>query len=87
MDISGWISGFWSQLGDWANALLLLIMQVLPDSPFQMLTQNADVREVMGYVNYIIPLDFILSTLQAWLVAIGVFYVWQALLRWTKAIE
>lgn len=87
MDISGWISGLWSQLGDWANALLLLIMQVLPDSPFQMLTQNAEVREVMGYVNYILPLDFILSTLQAWLVAIGVFYVWQALLRWTKAIE
>lgn len=87
MDFTGLISSVWGQLGEWASALLTVIMSALPDSPFSMLSRNSDVNAVIGYVNYFIPVSFMVSVMQAWLVAIGIFYVWQALLRWVKAIE
>jgi len=87
MDITGWISGLFSQMGDLLNNLLNVIMVVLPDSPFVMITQNTTIAKYVGYLNWFIPISFMLSVLQAWLVAVGCFYAWQLLLRWLKAIE
>lgn len=87
MDISGWINGFWSQLADWANAILIVAFAGLPDSPFVMISKNSQITELLSYLNWVIPIDFMISTLELWLVAVGIFYVWQILLRWVKAIE
>jgi hypothetical protein len=87
MDFSGLIISAWGQLGDWSNSLLQLILAALPDSPFQILTRNSAIVEVIGYVNYFIPVSFMVSVLQAWIVAVGSFYIWQVLLRWVKAID
>lgn len=87
MDITGMISGLFGQMGDLLNQLLAVIMVALPNSPFQMITQNATVSRYLGYLNWFIPITFMLGVLQAWLIAVGIFYVWQLLLRWLKAIE
>jgi len=87
MDFTGMINSVWLQLGDWATAIVVTVLSALPDSPFVMLARNANINAVLGAVNYFIPISFMIATMQTWLVAIGIFYVWQMLLRWVKAIE
>lgn len=43
------------------------------------------VKEYLGYINYFVPVGFILSVTETWLVAVGVYYAYQAYLRWIKA--
>lgn len=87
IDITGWIQNFFGQVGEWLNSVAMIVMMILPDSPFQSLSQNATVAKYTGYLNYFIPISFCLGVLEAWLVAVGTFYLWQVILRWTKSIE
>jgi len=72
----------------WGNlkAILMLVIGLLPDSPFQLL-ENTDVEEYLGFLNWLIPLSQIAAILQLWITAIVIFYIFQAILRWTKAIN
>jgi hypothetical protein len=66
--------------------LLSWALGFLPDSPFHAL----DVSPVAPYlsaINWIVPVDFIISTLELWLVAIAAYYVISAALRWARAIS
>lgn len=63
-----------------------LILSFLPKSPFVLL-DNSPVAEFLGYFNWIIPINSMLSIGEAWLFAIGVFYIYSIALRWVKAIE
>lgn len=67
------------------NALSLII-GILPHSPFHYL-ENSSVSEWLGYLNWIIPIDYIITFLEAWLVAIGMFYIYQSFARWVKLIQ
>ena len=87
MDISGWVSSLWSQLGDLMNTALTYVLMCLPDSPFVMLAKDTTIYKYLQYINYFIPISFMIATLQSWVVAVGIFYLWQVLLRWIKAIE
>lgn len=79
------------QIFNWVTDKLDYIIQaillLLPDSPFMMLTQNEAVASLMGYLNWVVPIGEMIAILQAWLVAVGVFYVYQLILRWARAIE
>lgn len=77
--ISG-IGEFLSQLGD-------VIIKVLPKSPFVYLDMNPAVAEVMGYVNYFVPISTCVAIAEVWLVSIGLYYVYMIVLRWVKAIQ
>lgn len=83
MDVFNSILGW---VGDRINELLSFICLILPDSPFQLLT-NSPISQYLGYINYFIPIDFMLDVLTAWLSAILVYYGYQILMRWAKAIE
>jgi len=63
------------------------IMIILPDSPFVMLSRDADIMQILGWVNWVIPVGEMIAILEAWLVAVALFYVYQLILRWAKAIE
>ena len=67
--------------------ILSKIIDILPDSPFNWLTQNSVVADYLGYINYFIPMSFILSTLENWLFAITIYYIFSLILRWVKAID
>ena len=67
--------------------VLSVVLALLPDSPFQLLTRNNTVIEYLGYVNYFIPMSEILAILQLWLTAVGIYYVYQAILRFAKVVE
>lgn len=78
-----WFTSF----GTWLSGVFETILSVLPDSPFQTLASNSAVGEVLGYVNYFIPINSFVSILELWLTAVAIYYVWQVILRWIRAIQ
>ena len=71
---------------DLINPILSAILSVLPDSPFTML-DNSPIKPFLGYVNWFLPMDYILSVFQVWLPCIGVYYIYSVAMRWIKMIE
>lgn len=67
--------------------VLSVVLALLPDSPFQAITTNANITNFLGYINYFVPMNEIMAIMQAWITAVGVFYVYQAILRFAKVIE
>lgn len=83
MDI---LKNIWDFLGNALETILDFAVSALPPSPFQMI-DNSVVAPYLGYFNWVFPINEVLATMEVWLVAIGLFYAVQALLRWTKSIE
>ncbi len=73
-------------IGDKLNYILSLICVVLPDSPFKLL-DSSPIGEYIGYINYFVPIDFMLDLLSVWTAAIIIYYGVQILMRWAKAIK
>jgi hypothetical protein len=69
-----------------AKKILSWALALLPDSPFTALA-NGPIQPYLKAVNWIVPVNFMISTMETWLVAIAVYYVVSALLRWAKAIS
>lgn len=87
MDWSGAVSSFFSQLGDLFNDLFEKIFSVFPDSPFQRLAVTTEIYKYLRYLNWVLPVSYMLSTMALWLSAVAVYYLWSLLLRWVKAID
>lgn len=83
MDI---FSGIWDWIVNFLSECLEFIINLLPDSPFRML-DNTPIKPYLKYINWIIPVDFIIDTLALWLVAVSAYYVWSVVLRWLKTID
>jgi hypothetical protein len=43
--------------------------------------------ELLGYINYFLPITEISLILSTWLIAIGLYYVASIVMRWVKAIS
>lgn len=63
---------------------------ILPISPFKRFFSSwngfAVIEQYLGYLNWFIPISIILDMLTVWLLAIGVFYAVQTILRWIKVV-
>lgn len=62
------------------------VVQLLPSSPFRAIT-NSPIGEYMRYIGWVIPVAEITAIFVYWLSAIGVFYMYQAILRLVRMIE
>jgi len=76
-------------IGSWVTEAVQAVLGFLPDSPFAMLQnyQNSEFGEWLGYLNWFIPINTFVSILTTWVTAIAIYYVYQIVLRWIKAIE
>ncbi len=83
MDI---FSQIWDFLCNFLSDCLEWIIDLLPDSPFKMLDTSV-ILPYLKWVNWFIPMNFILTTLSLWLVAVTGYYCWSVVLRWIKAID
>lgn len=72
-------------LGDQIVYMLSFVVDLLPDSPFQLLDYTP-IASILPYINYFIPLDFMMSVLAAWSSCIIIYYGYSVVLRWLKAI-
>lgn len=71
---------------DRLNEILSWVAQVLPPSPFKLLSMTP-LKPYLPYINYFLPMDFVLSAFSAWSLAISTYYLYQVILRWAKAIK
>lgn len=80
----------WDALSDSLVSLGLRIISIFPASPLQPLIQSlkgSAVAEVLGYVNWFVPIGTMIGILTGWLACIAAYYVYQIILRWIKVIE
>jgi len=79
MDIVKW-------LGNLLKTSLSWVVNLLPGSPFKLI-DNTPIKDYLPYLNWFLPFDFVVATLELWLVAITGYYVYSVVLRWVKAIK
>lgn len=80
MDFFNWVSESFSEIGQ-------KIIDFLPTSPIVYLETIPEVKKYLGYINWFIPVYSMISLTEAWLFAIGVYYIVQIALRWIKVVE
>ena len=71
-----------------SNAFSLVdrIIQLLPTSPFQPYISQLASIPWLPYLNWFFPIAQCLQVAGAWLVAVGLFYVYSMIMRWVKVI-
>ena len=74
-------------LTDFLNTIQGWVMTMLPDSPFKNFQMPTEIREILGYINWIVPFYMIGNVLLAWTAAITIYYAYQLILRWIKSIQ
>jgi hypothetical protein len=67
-------------------AALTWVIELLPNSPFQAIN-NSDVSGFLGTLNWFLPMDKIVAELELWLTCVIIYYAYQVILRWVRAIE
>jgi hypothetical protein len=70
----------------WLDSALSFILSVLPDSPFEVLS-TSPLADYLGFINWLFPFDFFVSSATTWLAAIAIYYLYTIILRWVKAIS
>ncbi len=78
-EIFDWLGGFLNDVLNW-------VLAFLPDSPFKALSMSP-IAPYLPYINYFIDVKYIIDLLVAWVTCIGIYYGYQVILRWTKAIN
>lgn len=76
----------WNWICETLYDLLKSIIDLLPDSPFKLL-DSTPIQPYLKYINWVIPVDFIIDTLSLWLVAVAGFYTYSAILRMLNTID
>lgn len=81
------LTSIWNGIADVVNDIVNAIVFLLPDSPFKDVEIPPEVYEIFGYVNYFVPVGAMLAIGASWLAAIGVYYLYQTILRWARTIK
>jgi hypothetical protein len=81
------LHNFFQSVIDGLVFLLQGLINLLPHSPFRGVYSLTIDNDLLGFLAWIIPYPQIIAVLQAWLVAITSFYLFQIILRWVKAVE
>lgn len=81
------LKSIWNSITDVVDDIVNAIVLLLPDSPFKDIEIPAEVKELFGYVNYFVPVGVMLTIGTTWLTAIGVYYLYQTILRWARTIK
>lgn len=80
-------NGVWNWIVDVVNNIVSAVLFLLPDSPFANIEIPEEVTQILGYVNYFVPIGAMLAIAAAWLSAIVIYYLVQTILRWAKTIK
>ena len=76
-----------SSMSELLTKFLDWVLALLPHSPFQSFIKACTDLPALGWLNWVIPIGQIIAICEAWLVAIGLFYLYSIVLRWIRAIE
>lgn len=71
---------------DFINNVVAGLMGFLPDSPFPNIIDSIFEVPFLSAINYFVPVSTFLVILAPWLVAIGVYLLFRAILRWAGVV-
>ena len=76
-------------LSDTLVSFAVGVIELLPASPFGVLDElsGSVAYEWLQFVNWFIQVGTFVSIFEAWLFGVGVYYIYQIVLRWIKVIE
>lgn len=80
------VNAFFQGLVDTVNFLI----SWMPDSPFRepLETMRSSIgSDMLGYLNYFLPISEFIAVLVVWVAAIAIYYAVSIVLRWLKAIS
>ena len=80
------MSEIWNAISSIINSVLSVVFSFLPPSPFKDVFKGMAENEVIQYINWFVPVGDFLAMMVVWLGAIIVFYTYQVILRWIKAV-
>lgn len=63
------------------------VFSLLPDSPFLSIELESIDSGLIRALNWIVPVQTIITIFGTSLLAVGVYYIYQIILRWVKAIK
>lgn len=69
------------------NQFLDWVLALLPTSPFTAFIESMETLPYLGWLNWFLPISEMIVIGEAWLVAIGLFYLYSVILRWVRAIS
>lgn len=72
---------------DIVGQFLDTILSVLPTSPFSAYIQALSTLPYLNYLNYFVPVGTFIAIGQAWLTAVGLFYLYSIIMRWIRVIR
>lgn len=82
------LSGFLQKIINITGDILKLIISILPNSPFVYITSpDSAFSGLLAKINYFIPIYEFVVIIQAWLVAVAVYYLYSVMARWSKLIQ
>lgn len=70
----------------WLKNMAAAVIDLLPDSPFRIDVPDY-VHDIMGYINFFVPIGSMVKILTAWTACILTWYLASLIMRWIKAIE
>lgn len=74
-------------MGASVSSIFNAIVQFLPGSPFQRYIQAVGELPYLAEINWFIPVGEMIAIAQAWVFAIGLYYVYSVILRTINVIS
>lgn len=78
---------FFTGIMDALKAMGMTAVRLLPPSPFLKFMNAMENQEWLRYLNWIVPISTFITIMEAWLVCVATYYMYQLVLRWAKAIR
>ena len=63
------------------------VYKLLPTSPFRPFINKLSDLDFWGYLNWFVPVGTLIGIATAWIGVIGIYYLYQLILRWVKMIQ
>lgn len=80
------LAAFVQALLDAIVVVLNFVAGIFPNSPFTII-KHSGFGDLLSQINFFVPVYEFISLMEAWLVAIALYYAVSTLARWVKTIE
>lgn len=70
----------------WVKSAMGWVLSFLPKSPFTSILNAMEDIPFLDALNWFIPVSTFVAIGEAWLVAVGIYYLYSIVLRWIKAV-
>lgn len=80
------LAAFVQALLDAIVVVLNFVAGIFPNSPFTII-EHSVFGDLLSQINFFVPVYEFISLMEAWLVAVALYYAVSTLARWVKTIE